>query len=115
VQIMVQCDCLFHGSRPKPHSTGGYLVEAVRQGYELRYAPDEPEAFAGLWGMLSQGERDAYHRAGLKLLGVGDDLFETSSDPTAWSQTMRAVVRFLVCHAVDPEQIPGTQAVRHGA
>jgi hypothetical protein len=107
VQIMLQCDCLYHGARPKPQSPGGYLVEAVRQGYELRYAADEPETFLAIWGLLSEGERQAYHRAGIKLLGVGEDLFETRGDPSAWSQAMRAVVRFLVCHNLDPEELLG--------
>ena len=88
----------------------------MRQGYELRYPDNEPEIFAGIWGVLGAPEREAYHRAGVKLLGVGENLFETNPDPTAWSQIMRAVVRFLVCHNLDPDQIVPlyTPAIRGG-
>ena len=107
VAIMMQCDCMYHGARTKPIAKGGYLVEAVRQSYELRYAEDDAEHFLAIWGILGKLEREAYHQAGIKLLGVGYDLFETNPDPTAWSQTMRGVVRFLVCHSIDPELIAG--------
>lgn len=108
VAIMVQCDCLQHGSRRKAKNPGAYLVSAVKEGYDLTYPSDEPETFAGIWGFLGDGEREAYHRAGIKLLGVAEDLFETSRDPSAWSLTMRAVVRFMVCQNIDPEQVmPG--------
>jgi len=105
VTIMAQCDCLYHGTRPRPQTSGGYLVEAIRQGYELRYPDEEPELFLGIWGMLGEEERTSYHRAGAKLLGVGEDMFEMSGDPTAWSQLLRAVVRFMVCHSIEPESV----------
>lgn len=105
VAIMAQCDCLYHGARTKPTAPGGYLVEAVRRDYELRYPADDAARFLALWELLGQPERAAYQRAGLKLIGAADDLFETNADPSAWSQTMRAVVRFLVCHNLDPEQL----------
>lgn len=107
VAIMMQCDCMYHGARAKPTAKGGYLVEAVRQSYELRYPEDDTEHFLAIWGLLGKLECEAYHQAGIKLLGVGYDLFETNPDPTAWSQTMRGVVRFLVCHSIDPENITG--------
>lgn len=110
VTIMAQCDCLQHGTRPKPQTLGGYLVQAVRGSYELRYADDEPEMFCALWGTLFEAEREAYHRAGLKVLGVGEDLFEASVDPTAWSQPMRAVVRFMICHSIEPDEVAGAFA-----
>jgi hypothetical protein len=102
---MLQCDCLQHGMRPRPKSQGAYLVEAIRRGYELRYPPEEPEMFAGIWGMLSLPEQAGYHHAGIKLLGVAEDLFETNADPGAWSQELRGVVRFMVCQNIDPEEV----------
>ncbi|MBI2297806.1 MAG: replication initiator protein A [Armatimonadetes bacterium] len=104
--IMTQCDCLQHGSRPRPKSRGGYLTEAIRGRYELRYPDNEPLTFtAAVWGLLGAEERHAYHQAGLRLLGTGDTLLDTRSDPTAWSPEMRAVVRFMVAHGIDPEQV----------
>lgn len=105
VTIMQQCDCLQHGQRGRPKSVGGYLTEAVRRNYPLRYASEEAAAFQGIWGMLSEEERVAYHQAGLVLCGATEDLFDTNEDPTAWSVETRAVVRFLVAHGVDPEEI----------
>jgi hypothetical protein len=105
VAVMCQADCLQHGARPKPSAPGGYLVEAIRNGYELRYAEDEPEAFSALLGMLGDEERQLYHRAGLWLCGVVEDLFATRPDPTAWPVELRAVVRFLICHGFDPEEV----------
>ena len=112
VVIMAQCDCLQHGARPKPQALGGYLVQAVRQNYELRYADDEAELFCALWGTLLSAEREAYHRAGLKVLGVGEDLFEASVDPSAWSPTMRAVVRFMMCNGIEPDEVAGRPSGR---
>ena len=117
VLIMAQCDCLQHGRRGSPASKGGYLTEAIRKGFELRYPDDEPAAFAVLWrDLLSAPERSAYHYAGLALCGAGDSLFETSPDPTAWPIEFRAVVRFMICHNLDPEQVvttpPGRGATR---
>ncbi len=113
LEIMEQCDCLYYGSRPKPQNKGGYLVEAIRKGYELRYADDDTEHFLAMWGMLSQIERDAYHRAGIKLLGVGYDLFETNAEPTAWTDKMRHVVRFFISHTIDPDEVlvPGSTRI----
>lgn len=108
-EVDFPCDCLHHGARPKPQSRSGYLVEAIRQGCELRYPDEEPEMLTAIWGMLGEEERVGYHRAGIKLLGVGENLFETNADPAAWSLTMRAVVRFMVCHTIDPEQVARVQ------
>lgn len=110
--IMAQCDCIQHGQRGRPASPGGYLTEAIRKGFELRYSDDEPVAFAALWeGMFSAEERRAYQEAGLFLCGAGDSLFETSSDPTAWPIEFRAVVRFMLTHNLDPELVLRQPAV----
>ena len=104
--IMAQVDCLKHGQRAKPASPGGYITKAVREGYDLRYPEDEPQAFAAVWsGMYSAEERRAYHEAALSLCGAGDSLFETSPDPTAWPVEFRAVVRFMMTHNLDPELV----------
>ncbi len=108
--IMLQCDCLDNGHRPPPQNRAAYLVKAVEEQYELRYPDYESMTFAGLWGSLSAYEQDLYHRAGLKLLGAESDLFEASSDPTVWSQTLRALLRFMLAHIVDPSQVLGLQA-----
>lgn len=110
--VMAQCDCLQNGHRGKPASSGGYLTEAIRKGFELRYPDDEPAAFASLWnGMFGTEERRAYQEAGLFLCGAGDRLFETSPDPTAWPVEFRAVVRFMMCHNLDPEEVMRQPAV----
>ena len=103
--IMAQIDCLEHGSRPKPSQPGGYLVEAIRGSYDLRYPDDEPVAFSGIWSLLDERERQAYHRAGLWLCEAGDSLFATNADPTAWTGEFRAVVRFMICHNLDPDLV----------
>jgi len=105
VVIMCQCDQLHHGSHPRPEKPGGWLTNAIREAYDLRYPPDEPETFCGIWSMLSEEERTAYHKAGLKLCGVGEDLFATRPDPTAWPQELRSVVRFMVSHSLEPGQV----------
>jgi hypothetical protein len=105
VLIMCQCDQLHHGSHPRPEKPGGWLTNAIREAYDLRYPPDEPETFCGIWSMLGEEERSAYHRAGLKLCGVGEDLFATRPDPTAWPQELRSVVRFMVSHSLEPSQV----------
>lgn len=58
-----------------------------------------------MWEMLSQAEREAFHAAGLKICGVGEDLFATRPDPSAWPQELRSVIRCLVSHGIDPEQV----------
>ncbi|MBZ0171639.1 MAG: hypothetical protein K8E66_04600 [Phycisphaerales bacterium] len=103
--IMAQVDCLQHGTRPRPKEAGGYLVTAVRERYELRYPEDEPAAFVGLWELLGDEERRLYHEAGLRLCGVRDSLFETNDDPGVWPLEFRAVVRFMVCNGLDPEEV----------
>jgi hypothetical protein len=103
--IMAQCDCLVHGSRGRPKSSGGFLVEAIRSNYELQYPPEEAESFRAIWEMLSEPERRLYHQAGITLCGVGESLFETNPDPTAWGIEMRAVVRFMITHNLDPAEI----------
>lgn len=107
--IMQQCDCLLHGSRTRADAPAGYLVEAARQGYPLVYPDDEPEKFMALWGMLGPVERKAYHQAGLRLCGAGENLLDTNEDPTAWEVEFRAVVRFMVCHNLDPEEVARRQ------
>jgi hypothetical protein len=110
-EVMVQCDCQRFGTRP-PDATPGYLVQAVREAYELRYPPEEPEAFAALWALYSAGEREAYHRAGLWLCDLRDDLFATRPDPTAWPPRLRAVVRFMCVWNLDPELVLTPTAAR---
>lgn len=105
VDILIQCDQLQHGAHPTPEKPGGWLTQAIREGYPLRYPPDERETFTALWEMLSPAERTAYHRAGLKLCSVREDLFATRPDPSAWPQELRSVIRCLVSHGIDPEQV----------
>lgn len=105
VVVMCQCDALHHGAHPTPEKPGGWLTKAIREGFELRFPADEPEAFCALWGMLSERERETYHQATLKLCGLGDDLFATREDPAAWPQEVRSVARFLVSHSLDPGQV----------
>jgi hypothetical protein len=109
--VMAQCDCLRFGQRGKPASPGGYLTDAIRNNYELRYADDAPLQFTAMWGVYGSEERRCYQQAGVALLGAADDLFETSSDPTAWSPKMRAVVRFMMVHNLDPELVSRQPAV----
>lgn len=104
--IMAQVDCLQHGQRGNPASPGGYLTKAIREGFELRYPDDEPQAFSALWsGLFGAEERRSYHAAALGLCGAADSLFETSEDPTAWPVEFRAVVRFMMTHNLDPELV----------
>lgn len=102
--IMQQADCL-RFRQPPPREPAGYLVKAVREGYELRYPDDEPEAFAALWAVYSPAVQQAYHRAGITLLGTGDSLFDSNADPQAWTVELRAVVRFLLTWGVEPEEV----------
>lgn len=104
LDIMVQCDCLEHGSRPKANAPGGFLTEAIRQGYDLRYPTDEPDAFVGIWEFFEEEDRRAYHRAALYLCGE-NDLFRNSEDPTVWPVEFRAIVRFLMTHGVDAAKV----------
>lgn len=103
VRVMCQCDCLQHGRRGAPAQPAGYLKKAIEDNFDLRYAEDEPAAFCALWEMLSGEERRFYHEAGIRTCGLGENLFESSPDPTAWSQELRSVIRFLVAHSIDPE------------
>lgn len=105
VVIMAQCDCLTHGLRGRPERQGGFLTEAIRQGYELQYPPDEPEQFLALWELHGPAEREALHRAGMKLCGGFGTLFDGSPDPAAWSLEQRAVIRFLIAHHLDPAEV----------
>lgn len=111
--IMQQADCL-RFRQPPPREPAGYLVKAVREGYELRYPDDEPEAFAALWAVYSPAVQQAYHRAGMSLLGTGGSLFDSNADPQAWTVELRAVVRFLLTWGVEPEQVaPGANLPTH--
>ena len=103
-KIMAQCDCLRFGKRPAGAS-GGYLVQAVRENYELRYPADELPAFLAMCGLYSADEVRCYHRAGLWLCGLSEDLFAACEDAGAWPLELRAVVRFMMCHDVDAEQV----------
>jgi hypothetical protein len=109
-RIMAQADCLRQGGRGRPQSSGGYLTEAIRAAYELRYPDDEAEAFVALWSMLGPTERELHHRAGLQLCRAQGDLFATSHDPTAWPVEFRAVVRFLITWNLDPAEVLRTPA-----
>lgn len=105
VEIMRQADCLRQGGRGRPSSPGGYITEAIRSGYELRYPDDDPERMAALWAMYAGPVQLAYHRAGLKLCGTADTLFDSSPDPLAWSAELRAVIRFMLTWGLEPEEI----------
>ncbi len=105
VVIMAQCDCLQYGQRVKPEKQGGFLTEAIRNQYELQYPPDDLTRFQALWEVCSPAERQGLHRAGLKLCGGSGTLFDGNPDPAAWSLDMRTVVRFMVSHGLDPEQV----------
>lgn len=70
------------------------------ENWELRYPEDEPDAFAGMWGFLSDGERDELQRLGLRLCECADDLFAASDDVRQGPVKLRAVVRFLISHGV---------------
>jgi len=59
-----------------------------------------PSPSPGLGG-LGQDERQAYPQAGLRLLGTGDSLFDTTADPRPGPGKC-AVVRFMVAHGIDP-------------
>lgn len=102
--VMSRTDCHQHGQNGGKLGPGA-LVSAIREVWDLRYPDDEPQAFLVLWEHLSELERQAFQAAGLKLCGVGESLFDTRRDPTAWSLEMRAVVRFMVCWAIDAEQV----------
>ena len=102
---MTQCDCLQHGSRGRPERLGGFLTEAIRNRYELVYPPDDLTRFLALWDLLPAEDRDAHHRAGLKLCGGFGTLFDGNPDPAAWSEEMRAVVRFMISHNLDASQV----------
>jgi hypothetical protein len=104
-EILAQCDCLERGNRPPAKSRGGFLTEAIRGRYPLSYPPEEPQAFAAMWSILSQSERDAYHAAGLRIAGGDESLFDTHADPSAWRLEMRAVVRLLICWNLDPDEM----------
>ena len=102
LHIICQLDCLHFGNRAHPEQPGGFLTEAIRQGWELSYPDDEREAFEGMMSMLDACEREAYQQAALKLCGEQESLFSTSQDPAAWPLEMRAVVRFMIRHSIEP-------------
>ncbi len=97
VRILCQLDNLTYRGAKEP---GGYLTQAIRNNYPLTYPDDEREAFVALWSLLLSEERTAYHRAALKLVGVG--LFDSLDDPAEWSCECRAVVRALITNNLDP-------------
>ena len=105
VRIIAQCDCLQHGNRTKPNSIGGFLTEAIRNDYALSYPAEEPEAFVAMEGLYSQEERDSYHQAGLRICRLSEDLFATLKDATEWPIELRAAVRFMMCHNLDPDLV----------
>jgi len=105
VRIICQCDCLRFGNRQSPEKPAGFLVEAVRKDYPLSYDDQEAPSFAATWDLLMAGERDAYHRAGLQIVGGPDGLFDVQDEPAEWNQVLRAVVRFLVTQNLDPDEI----------
>lgn len=74
-------------------------------GQVAGYPPDEPETFVGMWGLFSGEEQRLYHQAGLWLCDPINDLFATRDDPTAWPLELRAVVRFMLVHNWDPEEV----------
>ena len=111
VRVITQCDCLQHGNRAQAKSAGGFLTEAIRGDYPLSYAAEEPEAFMAIMGLYSQGERDCYHVAGLRICGLSGDLFAAQEDAREWPIELRAVMRFMMCHSLEPELV---QAVGEG-
>lgn len=99
-RILLQLDCLPHrGAREQ----GGYLTQAVRYNYPLQYPADERAAFLALFELLSPPEREAYHRAALRLLGA--NLFDAQADPASWTTECRAVIRFLVTENLEPDSV----------
>jgi hypothetical protein len=108
VRVMVQCDCLQDGNRSKPNALGGFLTDAIRNDYPLSYPPEEPAHFVALQGLYSTAELEGYHQAGLRICGYADDLFASRPDATAWPLELRAVVRFMMRHNLDPDQVATT-------
>lgn len=105
VRIIGQLDALTFGLHGVVASAGGYLTEAIRRPFDLRYPEDDALKVAALLGMLPEPERQAFHAAALRLCGAGESLLATREDPGAWPTEFRAVVRWLVCQAVDPEAV----------
>ncbi|MCC7493208.1 MAG: replication initiator protein A [Fimbriimonadaceae bacterium] len=105
--IMAQCDCLRHGLRGRPEKQGGFLVEAIRNNWDLTYGPDDREQFLAIWELFPAVDQAVYHAAALKLVGGSGTLFDGRPDPTGWSQEMRAVVRFMLTNNLQPGDLGG--------
>lgn len=122
VLVMTQCDCFQHGAR---RADGvGYLVQSIREDYPLHYAADEPQAFAALLELFAPDEVKAVRGLAQRLLALprptaNEGAAKRSAtpkaktlqppsldaDPSRWPVEMRAVVRFLLAHAIDPERV----------
>ena len=97
LHVLLWSDVLL--GKPKfPEAERQYLVEAIRGGYELRYADDEPQAFAALLELFSPDEvrLAAAYAARLGLILTGD--------LRGWPVAARAVVRFVLAHGLEAER-----------
>lgn len=94
--IIRQIDALSFRSATK---TGGLLVEAIREAYEMRYPDDEPEAFAALFGLLLAEEQRAMVRFAERLTGCA-----RHGEPGAWPLDLRICIRFMMTNNLDPER-----------
>lgn len=94
--VISQVDCYQHGLRQA--SGVGYLVEAIRGGYALRYPDDEPQAFCALLEMFNSDEVQLASNYARKL-GLS-----VNGEPRAWPLAARAVVRFVLAQGLDAER-----------
>ena len=83
----------------KPATPGGYVTEAIRNNYELRYPEDEPEAFEALWNLLTSEEQRAHQRFAERFAGA-----VANGRPAVWPQDIRTLIRFAMTHSIDPER-----------
>jgi hypothetical protein len=81
------------------NTTGGFLTEAIRKGYESRYPDDEPEAFGALFDHLFAAEQQAMLRFAERLTGCLHH-----GEPATWPLDLRLCIRFMVLHNLDPER-----------
>ncbi len=62
-RIMAMCDFLVDGHQ-KPTKRGGWLTDAIRNGYEPRYPDNDAEAFAGMCGLCEVSSRSKSCQSG---------------------------------------------------
>jgi len=104
VVIMCQCDQLHHGSHPRPEKPGGWLTNAIREAYDLRYPPDEPETVLRNLEHAERGRADRVPQGRPETLRGGGGLV---CDP-AGSHSLAAGVA--VGGAVHGQPQPGARA-----